>query len=1010
MKLTDLKIGTQLKIAFGIILLLIVLLGTISRQMNDRLAEQTTMLAEHPFKVTNAVRKLDYDIMAMRLEFRNYLLAPTKEEKQQAISNSDIYEADAQNQFDILFNQYLGPREDIENARNAFLSWVLIRKSNRDETNVKDAFSRIEPTGDIGTEREKLLQAVKKIEVFAFNKADQLIKISQQTRRSQNLSLGILMSLILIVVIVVIFSVNGTIRRPIVELANVNKLFMEGNRSIRSEYSSNSELGHLAKSFNLLAKRIESELSMSEKSAMLAELMLSEDDTHRFCHSLLNGLMEQTGAQMGAVYLLNNTKTEFERFECIGMGAEECKSFSATNFEGEFGLALSTQNIQYITQIPENSRFLFYTVAGKFIPREIITIPIVVRNETVAVISMVSIKNFKKESLTLLENVRSMLCARMGGILAHQKIIEFANQLEEQKNILEAQKAELHIMNKELAAKTETLAAANSELVEQRRELSEQARELTTQNVELEVQKKYLDESNKLKTTFLSNMSHELRTPLNSVIALSGVLSRRLTGNVPEEEYSYLNVIERNGKQLLSLINEILDLSRIESGREEISINLFNPNELIGEVVELIHPQATAKGIELQYKTEDGLPYIESDYVKCRHIIQNLVSNAVKFTENGGVAIDVKADDRSIRIIVADSGIGIDKKHLPFIFDEFRQGDGSNSRKFGGTGLGLAIAKKYTEMLGGKIEVKSQPGEGSVFTLILPLKSQSAGEVVEHFPVYFNAEPGNMDVKPASKNILIVEDSESAIIQIKDILEHEGYNVRIAHNGSEALAQISEAVPDGMILDLMMPGVDGFEVLRRIRQQEITAHLPVIILTAKYITKSDLAFLKHNSVFQLIQKGDINKEQLLNTLSKMMFYDVSKKVAAFEKPIRQPISGKPRILVVEDNLDNMVTIKALLDGKCHILEAEDGWKAVEMAKEHNPDLILMDIALPGINGIEAMNEIRKEERLEAIPILAVSASAMKGDREDFIALGFDGYISKPIDHYFLEKTISEFLN
>ena len=1010
MKLTDLKIGTQLKIAFGFILLLIVLLGAVSWQMNNRLAEQTTTLVEHPFKVTNAVRKLDFDIMAMRLEFRNYLLAPTKEEKQKTIANSDIYEADAQNQFAILFDQYLGPREDIESAHSAFINWVSIRKSNRDATNVRDAFNRVEPTGDIGIEREKLLQAVKKIESFAFNKASQLLRNSEQIKRSQNMSLGVLLSLILIAVVAIVFVVNLTVRCPIVELANVNTLFREGNRSIRSEYSSNSELGHLAASFNMLAQHIETELSLSEKSTMLAEVMLSEDDAHRFCHSLLNGLVEQTGAQSGAVYLLNNSKTEFECFERLGLSAEVCKSFSATNFEGEFGLALSTQNIQYINQIPEDSRFSFYTTGGKFIPREIITIPVIEGSETIAIVSLATIKSFAGHSIALLENIQSMLNARMGGILAYQKMIEFAGQLEKQKNILEAQKTELHIMNKELALKSETLATANAELMEQRRELSEQARELTAQNVELEVQKKYLDESNKLKTTFLSNMSHELRTPLNSVIALSGVLTRRLTGNIPEEEHSYLNVIERNGKQLLSLINEILDLSRIESGREEISINQFNPKDLIEEVVELIHPQASAKGIELQYKTEDGLAHIESDYVKCRHILQNLVSNAVKFTENGGVAVEAKADESTISIIVADSGIGIDKKHLPFIFDEFRQGDGSNSRKFGGTGLGLAIAKKYAEMLGGKIEVKSQPGEGSVFTLVLPLKSQSVGEVVEHFPVHYKTGTGNMEVKPASKNILIVEDSESAIIQIKDILEHEGYNVRIARNGSEALSQISRAVPDGMILDLMMPEVDGFEVLRRIRQQEITTHLPVIILTAKYITKSELAFLKHNSVYQLIQKGDINKEQLLNTLAKMMFADESRKVAVFEKPVRQPISGKPKILVVEDNLDNMVTIKALLDGKCHILEAEDGWKAVEMAKEHQPDLILMDIALPGINGIEAMNEIRKEERLEAIPILAVSASAMKGDREDFIALGFDGYISKPIDHYFLEKTISKFLN
>jgi CheY-like chemotaxis protein len=201
-----------------------------------------------------------------------------------------------------------------------------------------------------------------------------------------------------------------------------------------------------------------------------------------------------------------------------------------------------------------------------------------------------------------------------------------------------------------------------------------------------------------------------------------------------------------------------------------------------------------------------------------------------------------------------------------------------------------------------------------------------------------------------------------------------------------------------MILDLMMPEVDGFEVLREIRSKEITDHLPVIILTAKYITKEELSFLKHNSIQQVIQKGDINKEQLLNAVARMMFPEAIEPDKPEAQTRRMPISGIPLVLVVEDNPDNMLTIKA-----------EDGRAGVEQAKKHQPHLILMDIALPGMNGIEAMNEIRNEPLLEPVPIVAVSASAMKGDREDFIALGFDGYVSKPIDSVLFERTLKEFL-
>jgi len=213
-----------------------------------------------------------------------------------------------------------------------------------------------------------------------------------------------------------------------------------------------------------------------------------------------------------------------------------------------------------------------------------------------------------------------------------------------------------------------------------------------------------------------------------------------------------------------------------------------------------------------------------------------------------------------------------------------------------------------------------------------------------------------------------------------------------------------------MILDLMMPEVDGFEVLKRIRNEEKTDRLPVIILTAKYVTKEELSFLKNNGIYQLIQKGDINKDQLLAAVAQMMFPEAIESNSLKVRPVRVPVHGTPLVLVVEDNPDNMITIKALLDGKCRIIEAGDGRMGVEQAKKHTPHLILMDIALPDMNGIEALNEIRKEESLELVPIIAISASAMKGDREDFIALGFDSYISKPIDNKIFQAILAEYLN
>jgi CheY-like chemotaxis protein len=210
-----------------------------------------------------------------------------------------------------------------------------------------------------------------------------------------------------------------------------------------------------------------------------------------------------------------------------------------------------------------------------------------------------------------------------------------------------------------------------------------------------------------------------------------------------------------------------------------------------------------------------------------------------------------------------------------------------------------------------------------------------------------------------------------------------------------------------VILDLMMPEVDGFEVLRCIREKTIYKNLPVIILTAKYVTKEELSFLKNNNIHQLIQKGDINKNQLLKAVASMVYNATDEKEQA--KACPAPIVGTPIILVVEDNPDNMLTIKALLSEKYKVIEAEDGKTGIEKACQYHPNLILMDIALPGINGIEALKEIRKDDNLRHLPVIAVSASAMKGDRESLMSYGFDGYISKPIDDKQFSKIIDEWI-
>lgn len=984
MRLKDVRIGTQLSFGLGAIMLLVFLLGALSWYQADRLWQETQGLYDHPLQVRRALGELRYDIQTIRLGMKDLFLARNEKDRQKILQVINVRQVNAFGQFAILSHSYLGPKRDIDQARFAFDQWQVIR----DETirlleagRVDEAATRLDLHGVSGAKVAEIQTNLSRISDYAVARGDRFYHAAQAERASLMTGLWILLGFILLVTISISYLLLKGIREPLAELTLTTTAYRKGELDARSNYDSANELGILSCSFNQLADSVQAELNRREVAARISAIMLAEEDLRNFCRELLKAQLEHTASQVGAIYLLNGEKTEFELFESIGLGDSGRGSFSATVLEGEFGAALATGRIQRIADIPSDTRFTFTAVSSTFIPREILTIPIHSGKEVVAMISLASVRSYSDTAIRLLNEILSTMTARLNGVLAFRKTREFSEKLEIQ----------------------------NRELEEQKRELTLQADELSEQNIELELQKKQLDEANRLKSDFLSNMSHELRTPLNSVIALAGVLSRRLRETVPAEEYSYLEVIERNGRQLLELINDILDLSRIEAGREEISLSRFTVSELVNEVASMIEPQTREKGILLLNSVTGDLPEIKSDFSKCRHIMQNIVGNAVKFTEQGRVEISAIRVNDTVRIAVTDTGIGIAAKEIPNIFDEFRQADDSTSRRYGGTGLGLAIAKKYAEMLEGGIEVESTPGLGSTFTVSLPLTLDMLQcddwrtGVAEHpvIPAY-----------PPKKGarILLVEDSEPAVIQITDILSEQGYLVSVARDGKEALDLIEQTVPDAMILDLMMPEVDGFEVIQAVRSMEKTKRLPVLILTAKHVTKEELQFLRGNNIHQLIQKGDVCKTELLATVARMASKGLEELSVLHCQPAGRRQNPKPVILVVEDNPDNMKTVRALLTETCTVVEAIDGRTGVEQARSHLPDLILMDISLPVTDGFAALEEIREDETLCLIPVIALTARAMISDREEILSRGFDGYLSKPIVAEVFHQTIREVLD
>jgi signal transduction histidine kinase/CheY-like chemotaxis protein/HAMP domain-containing protein len=988
MRIKDITIGAKLFIGIGAILLMVVILGGLAYMQSDRLWITTSDMYNHPLQVSKATRDAKAEIISIQALMRDIVFDETLTRDDIIVISHKIdnSEKNIYTSFNIVYDRYLGDKSEIDTAYNSFRDWKPLRDfiiELKQKGDGKAMFARYQTVNVSYV--SKLLGRVQVMIDYASKKGDAFYLNAQKERDALFTRLEVVVgATILLSLLIAIWLIHG-IRNPLVALTLVAEQLRQKHYDVRSKYQSANEIGNLSSTLNGMADKVEMELSVKENASWITALILKENNLKSFSKVLLELLALKTGSQIAAIYFLNEEGTKFEHYDSIGLIKENCNSFLNHTKEGEFGAVLSERKIVRLTQIPVDTVFIFPVVTGAFRPREIISIPILDGNKIVSIISLASLNDFTPEAVQLINEIWLSLTARVNGVLAFQKITGISDKL--------------YKLNRDLEEKS-------SELVMQASELKEY-------NIELELQKRQLDEANQLKSAFLSNMSHELRTPLNSVIALSGVLNRRLSGTIPEDEFKYLGIIEKNGKQLLSLINDILDLSRIEAGKEEVSYSSFSINDLVQDLIGSLEPISQEKGIALINNIDPDISAIICDSSKCHHILQNIIGNAVKFTNIGTVEISATIIKEQIHITVKDTGIGISPENTPFIFDEFRQADGRASRIYGGTGLGLAIANKYCIMLNGNVKVESQLGVGSAFTITLPV-TPALYQVNEPGKTIFNksVQKTAFDQKNGKgKNILLVEDNEVIIIQMKEILLEEEYNIHLARNGKEALEILKIFTPDAIILDLMMPEVDGFEVLGAIRKVKETSEIPVLILSAKHVTKEELSFLHGNHISQLIQKGDINRNQLMGQIRNML---ISKGTASIEKITLDPnlvsTSRKARILVIEDNRDNMETMKAMLGKNHEVLEAYTGLEGLEKAKTFLPDLILTDISLPGMDGIEILKKIKTDEELKHIPVIALTARAMKGDREELIGYGFNDYISKPVDNILLDLTINGWLN
>ncbi|MDR4507079.1 MAG: response regulator [Candidatus Brocadiaceae bacterium] len=464
-----------------------------------------------------------------------------------------------------------------------------------------------------------------------------------------------------------------------------------------------------------------------------------------------------------------------------------------------------------------------------------------------------------------------------------------------------------------------------------------------------------LERANTLKSEFLANMSHELRTPLNAIIGFAEVLKDKICGDLNEEQTDFVKDIHSSGQHLLQMINDILDLSKIEAGKMTLQYEVFPIPDAVEEVYHILQGLAAKKHLQLRAEIEPEMINIEADRVKFKQVLYNLLSNSIKFTpEKGSIITKACVINDSLQVSVSDTGIGMKPEEQEKVFKAFWQADGSFSRQYQGTGLGLALTKRIVEMHGGDISFESEYGKGSTFYFTLPLKAALTISMPEEEETrrYQPAQKAKKD----GKTILVVEDNRMAADLLTVYLTNAGYNVIVAADGLEAIKKAKELKPFLITLDIMLPKKDGWEVLSELKHYRGTENIPVIIVSI--VDNKELGYSL--GVTEYLMKP-VEREKLISTVNSVL--------ATVNR------NDKPRtVLVVDDDKKAVKCISSILEGAdFNVLKAYGGREGIEAAINNNPDLIILDLMMPDVSGFEVVENLKKHPGTKDIPIAICSA-------------------------------------
>ncbi|MBI4428533.1 MAG: response regulator [Ignavibacteriales bacterium] len=739
-----------------------------------------------------------------------------------------------------------------------------------------------------------------------------------------------------------------SITKPVRLLKEGTQHIMEGKFDVIS-LNRTDELGELATAFNQMSTMLGNNYTKLRAYSELVTTLNSLESIHEVESRSLELLCKNLHASVGALYLLNNEIAQLELVAGYGLKRNGELVKTVRFGEGIPGQCAKEQRILEVNEIPATSDFMIDTGLVEVAPRSIIAVPIIFQDKVLGVLVLGSTTSFVEAEMDIINNSVPQL-----GVAITNALNDEATRK----------------LSMEIAKRNEELNSKNAEL----------------------------ENAYRVKSDFLSSMSHELRTPLNSIIGFSSIL---LAPNSPEpltkDQKMAIEKVLKNGRHLLQLINDILDLSKLEAGRMSLSIESDDIPSVISNCVLTVEPLMKSKNLNLVQDIAPDLPRLSTDIVKIRQIIVNLLSNATKFTEKGDVTVRAWQTGEMVSMSVKDSGIGIEKKNFDLIFQEFQQIDSSNTRKYKGTGLGLPIARRLARMLGGDLTVDSEYGKGSTFTLTIPpvVSEKKAPEEKKETPKPAPV-PVSQFVPPVAAagstkgvQILCIDDDPDVIEILRKYLVPEGYSVAGALSGDEGLVAASRLKPALITLDIMMPKKDGWQVLRELKANAATRDIPVVMHSI--VDNKPLA-MSLGAVDLLAKPTDPNR---LLTLVKQ-----------FVKSTDQ------YILVVDDNEDFALAVKNLMkhDGLT-IKVANGGKKALEILKESKPALILLDLLMPDMDGFEVVRQLQANEAWKRIPVIILSGKELSPDELSKLNNQVTDYMKKDdLSQVELTRTVKRILN